>query len=58
MLLSSGVDAPIVSVFATRGILMASLPPFVVEGLLGAVVVYLFFVDYLKIAIFRRFRVT
>ena len=37
---------------------MASLPPFVVEGLLGAVVVYLFFVDYLKIAIFRRFRVT
>ncbi len=58
MLWSSGADVAIVSVLATRGILMASLPPFVVAGLLGVVVVYLFFVDYLKIAIFRRFGVT
>jgi hypothetical protein len=36
---------------------MASLPLFVVEGLLGAVVVYLFVVDCLKIAIFRHFEV-
>jgi H+-transporting ATPase len=57
MLLSSIADLVIVGILATRGILMASLPLFVVEGLLGAVVVYLFVVDCLKIAIFRHFEV-
>jgi len=37
--------------------LMAPLSPAVVGGLLGAVLVYLFLVDFLKIQIFRRFGV-
>lgn len=57
MLLSSGVDIVIVSLLATRGILMAPLAPFIVAGLLVAVVLYLLVVDSLKIAIFRQFGV-
>ena len=57
MMLSSSADLLVVSALATRGILMAPLPPLVVAGLLGAILVYLFAVDYLKIAIFRHFAV-
>ena len=57
MVLSSSADLAIVSALATRGILMAPLPLFVVAGLLGAVLLYLFLVDYFKIAIFRHFGV-
>jgi H+-transporting ATPase len=55
MLLSTAADLVIVSVLATQGILMAPLPPAILAGLLAALLVYLFLVDYLKIAIFKRF---
>lgn len=57
MLLSSAADLAIVSLLACRGILMASLPSTLVVGLLASIVVYLFAVDYLKIAIFQHFQV-
>jgi H+-transporting ATPase len=57
MLLSSGVDLAVVSLLAIRGILMAPLAPMIIAGLLVTVVLYLFVVDYLKIAIFQRFGV-
>ncbi|HEY6344714.1 MAG TPA: plasma-membrane proton-efflux P-type ATPase [Bryobacteraceae bacterium] len=57
MLLSSGVDVAVVSFLAIHGILMAPLAAMIVAGLLVTVVLYLFVVDYLKIAIFRRFGV-
>ena len=57
MLLSSGGDFALVGFLAIQGILMAPLSPAVVGGLLGAVLVYLFLVDFLKIQIFRRFGV-
>jgi H+-transporting ATPase len=55
MLWSSATDIAVVIVLASQGILMGALPQPVIAGLLGAVVVYLFCVDYEKIAIFRRF---
>ncbi|HEV2446161.1 MAG TPA: hypothetical protein VGS58_09575, partial [Candidatus Sulfopaludibacter sp.] len=55
MLLSSAADLVVVSLLATRGVLMAPLPPVLVGGLFGAVLLYLFLIDYLKIAILRRF---
>lgn len=55
MLMSSGADFVVVGLLATRGFLMAPLAPFIVGGLLLAIMVYLFAVDFLKIAIFRRF---
>ncbi len=57
MVLSSAADLAIVSALATLGILMTPLPLSLVAGLLVLVLVYLFVVDYLKIAIFRRFGV-
>jgi len=57
MLMSSAADLIIVSFLATRGMLMAPLVGSLVGGLLFAVVIYLFVVDFLKIAIFRRFGV-
>lgn len=57
MLWSSGADLAIVSTLAARGILMASLPAFAIGSLLGAVIIYLFVIDYLKIAVFQHFRV-
>jgi len=57
MLTSSGVDFAIVSFLAIHGILMAALAPMIVAGLLATLVLYIFIVDYLKIAIFPRFGV-
>lgn len=57
MLLSSGADPAVVSLLATKGLLMAPLSPVIVAGLLLAIVVYLFVVDNLKVTIFRRFGV-
>lgn len=54
MLWSSAADLALVIVLASLGFLMAALQPAVVAGLLGAMAVYLFCLDYLKIAIFRR----
>ncbi len=55
MLLSSAADLVVVSLLAMRGLLMAPLPPVVVGALFGAVLLYLFLIDFLKIAILRRF---
>ena len=55
MLWSSAADIAIVLVLAIRGLWMAPVPPLLAAGLLGSVALYLFVVDYLKIAIFRRF---
>jgi H+-transporting ATPase len=55
MLMSSAADLLIVSLMATKGILMARLAPGIAAGLLGGIALYLFVVDYLKIEIFRRF---
>lgn len=55
LLLSSGVDIFIVIVLATQGVLMSSIPLPVTMILLGAVAVFFFAVDFLKIWIFRVF---
>lgn len=54
---SSCADLAIVSLMALQGILMSPLPPAVVFGLLGAVLLYLSIVDFAKIGILRRFGV-
>src|SRR5581483_5697686 len=58
MLASSLADVAVVSVLAVWGILMPALPLRIVAGLSLAVAVYLFTVDFLKVRIFRAFRVT
>lgn len=55
MVWSSAADIAVVIVLASLGFLMAALPLRIVAGLLGAMAAYLFCLDYLKIAIFRRF---
>jgi H+-transporting ATPase len=55
MLLSSLADLALVSLLALWGVLMSPLSPLVVGGLLSAVMLYLFLIDYLKIGILRRF---
>jgi len=55
MLCSSTADIAIISTLATNGIWMVALPFWLVGALLAAVMIYLFLVDYLKIAVFRRF---
>ena len=57
MLSASFTDFVVVGFLATYGILMAPVPVLPVAALFGACLVYLFIVDFLKIAIFRRFRV-
>ena len=54
MLWSSAADIAIVAALAIQGTWMAPLRPSLVGALLGAVGSYLFLVDYLKVAIFRR----
>jgi H+-transporting ATPase len=56
MLVASIADIAIAGLLAITGVWMARLPAMVVIGLLGAVSVYLFAVDFLKIQIFRRSR--
>ncbi|MHB8258059.1 MAG: hypothetical protein ACYDE0_12605 [Acidiferrobacterales bacterium] len=53
LLLSSVADIVIVSILASRGILMAAIAPGLVLGLLVLVMAYLVVADYLKIRVFR-----
>ncbi|MHB8455827.1 MAG: plasma-membrane proton-efflux P-type ATPase [Acidiferrobacterales bacterium] len=53
LLLSSAADIVIVSILATRGILMAAISPVLILGLFVLVLSYLALVDILKIRIFR-----
>lgn len=57
LILSSAVDLVVVSLMATRGILMAPIPWSLVGSLLAIVLVFLFLIDGLKIHVFRRFGV-
>jgi len=53
LVVASLLDIIVVSVFATRGILMAPIHPALVLALLLVVVLYLLLVDFVKIRIFR-----
>ena len=55
LLLASVIDILAVCLLATRGILMAPIPPQLVAGLMALVLTYLLFMDFVKIGIFRRF---
>jgi H+-transporting ATPase len=56
MLLSSAADIAVVSLLATKGILMAAVPFNIVLLTLAATVIYLPLADYLKMFIFGHFR--
>jgi H+-transporting ATPase len=55
MLISSAADIMVVSLLATRGILMAAVSTKLVAGVLLAVALYLVVVDFLKVRIFAYF---
>jgi H+-transporting ATPase len=55
---SSVVDLLIASALAISGIAMAPLPIFVVGGILVAAVVFAFTVDFAKVPVFHRLRIT
>ncbi len=55
LLLASSLDILAVGFLATKGILMAPIPLSLVAGLLILVLIYLVFMDFFKIGIFRRF---
>src|SRR5579863_1375307 len=55
---SSVVDVLIASTLATRGIAMAPLPIFVVGGILVAAAVFAFILDFAKVPVFHRLRIT
>ncbi len=55
IIIASTLDIIVVSLFATRGILMAPIDPVLIGGLLLVIVGYLVLVDFVKIRIFRRF---
>jgi H+-transporting ATPase len=57
LILSSAVDVVVVSLMATRGILMAPISWFLVVSLLVIVLVFLLAIDGLKVHIFRHFGV-
>ena len=53
--LSSLLDIAVVSLLATRGVLMTAVSPYLIGGLLLVVVIYLFLADFIKIRLFRVF---
>jgi H+-transporting ATPase len=55
---SSVVDVLIASTLAARGIAMASLPIVVVGGILVAAAVFAFILDFAKVPVFNRLRIT
>ena len=57
LILSSAADIVVVSLMATRGILMAPISWSLAASLLAIVVVFLFVIDGLKVGIFRHFGV-
>lgn len=54
MLLSSAADIVVVSILASRGILMEAIPPQVVFGVLIACGCYLTAVDFVKTGLLRK----
>jgi H+-transporting ATPase len=55
---SSVVDLLIASALATYGIAMAPLPIFVVGGILAGAVVFAFVVDFAKVPVLKRLKIT
>jgi H+-transporting ATPase len=55
MLLSSMADILVVSSLAMGGILMAALSPAIVGLVLGSCIVYLFLLDFVKVAVLKSF---
>ncbi len=58
LIASSVVDLLIASTLATCGIAMAPLPTFVVGGILVAAAVFAFLLDFAKVPVFKRLRIT
>lgn len=56
VMLSSIIDVSIITILATRGILMAALPFSIVAVILAAATVFTFFLDALRFAIFRQLK--
>jgi H+-transporting ATPase len=54
---SSIADLAVVTLMATKGILMTPVSPILIAGLLAGVAAYLFVLDQLKVPIFSRFQV-
>jgi len=54
LLFASLADVVVVSMLATRGILMAAVPLQLVAGLILALAIYLTLMDFLKVRLFRR----
>ena len=57
MVLASCADIAIVTSFAVFGVLMAPLSLPIVAGLFGATVAFAFFLDALKVRVFRHLRI-
>ena len=55
---SSVVDVLIASTLATFGIAMAPLPVLVVGGILVAAAVFAFVVDFAKVPVFKRLKIS
>jgi H+-transporting ATPase len=55
LVLSSCADVLVVSLLATKGILMAAISPVLIGGLLAVVLMFLTLVDFVKVWIFRGF---
>jgi H+-transporting ATPase len=56
LILASVIDIIIVIIFASKGILMTAINPFIPLALLLVVVFYLFMIDFCKIRIFSYFK--
>jgi H+-transporting ATPase len=54
---SSIADLAVVTLLATKGILMTPVSPLLIAELLAVVAVYLLIIDQLKVLIFRRFKI-
>ncbi len=58
LFVSSVLDLSIWGILSTQGILMAPLAPAIVAGIFAAAIVLAFFLDALKVLLFRHFAVT
>ena len=54
MLIGTLLDILVVGMLATRGILMAPIPAFLVAEVFGVIVFYLFLLDFIKVPIFSK----
>jgi H+-transporting ATPase len=58
LVLSSVVDLSIASTMANRGLAMSPLPLFAIGGVLAGAIVFAFTVDFVKVPVFGRLRIT